>query len=143
MLETLSPQDAVVLFRNGGALFVDIRTEKEFLKRAIPGCPLVPLDVLRRTGKLDARFSGKFIVFFCRSGRRTCDNAALLERCAPGRACQLGGGYWLGNRPDFRSGAPGSCCPVLRRRRVSFLDFSAERPLSRAGRRLFRSNIAL
>ena len=61
MLETLSPQDAVVLFRNGGALFVDIRTEKEFLKRAIPGCPLVPLDVLQRTGKLDARFSGKFI----------------------------------------------------------------------------------
>ena len=113
MLETLSPQDAVVLFRNGGALFVDIRTEKEFLKRAIPGCPLVPLDVLRRTGKLDARFSGKFIVFFCRSGRRTCDNAALLERCAPGRACQLGGGILAWEQAGFPVWSPRELLPCF------------------------------
>ena len=50
MLETLSPQEAMTLFRNGGAFFVDVRTEKEFLKRAIPGCPLVPLDKLEREG---------------------------------------------------------------------------------------------
>ena len=48
MLETLSPQEAMTLFRNGGAFFVDVRTEKEFLKRAIPGCQLVPLDKLER-----------------------------------------------------------------------------------------------
>ena len=113
MLETLSPQDAVVLFRNGGALFVDIRTEKEFLKRAIPDCPLVPLDVLRRTGKLDARFSGKFIVFFCRSGRRTCDNAALLERCAPGRACQLGGGILAWEQAGFPVWSPRELLPCF------------------------------
>ena len=113
MLETLSPQDAVVLFRNGGALFVDIRTEKEFLKRAIPGCPLVPLDVLRRTGKLDARFSGKFLVFFCRSGRRTCDNAALLERCAPGRACQLGGGILAWEQAGFPVWSPRELLPCF------------------------------
>ncbi len=113
MLETLSPQDAEVLFRNGGALFVDIRTEKEFLKRAIPGCPLVPLDVLRRTGKLDARFSGKFIVFFCRSGRRTCDNAALLERCAPGRACQLGGGILAWEQAGFPVWSPRELLPCF------------------------------
>ena len=56
MLETLSPQEAMTLFRNGGAFFVDVRTEKEFLKRAIPGCPLVPLDKLepffRQAGRL-------------------------------------------------------------------------------------------
>lgn len=113
MLETLSLQDAEVLFRNGGALFVDIRTEKEFLKRAIPGCPLVPLDVLRRTGKLDARFSGKFIVFFCRSGRRTCDNAALLERCAPGRACQLGGGILAWEQAGFPVWSPRELLPCF------------------------------
>ncbi len=56
MLETLSPQEAMTLFRNGGAFFVDVRTEKEFLKRAIPGCPLVPLDKLEREGGLDSRF---------------------------------------------------------------------------------------
>ena len=59
MLETLSPQEAMTLFRNGGAFFVDVRTEKEFLKRAIPGCPLVPLDKLEREGGLDSRFSGR------------------------------------------------------------------------------------
>ena len=80
MLETLSPQEAMTLFRNGGAFFVDVRTEKEFLKRAIPGCPLVPLDKLEREGGLDSRFSGKPVVFFCRSGSRTQNKAELLER---------------------------------------------------------------
>ena len=42
MLETLSPQEAMTLFPQWRRLFVDVRTEKEFLKRAIPGCPLVP-----------------------------------------------------------------------------------------------------
>ena len=84
MLETLSPQEAMTLFRNGGAFFVDVRTEKEFLKRAIPGCPLVPLDKLEREGGLDSRFSGKPVVFFCRSGSRTQNKAELLERSASG-----------------------------------------------------------
>lgn len=101
MLETLSPQDALTLFRNGGAFFVDVRTEREFLNRAIPGCPLVPLDVLERTGRLDARFSGKPVVFFCRSGNRTCTSAGLLERCAPGRAFQLGGGILAWEKAGF------------------------------------------
>ena len=79
------------LFRNGGAFFVDVRTEKEFLKRAIPGCPLVPLDKLEREGGLDSRFSGKPVVFFCRSGSRTQNKAELLERSASGKAYQLGG----------------------------------------------------
>ena len=112
MLETLSPQDAVALFRNGGAFFVDIRTEKEFLKRAIPGCPLVPLDVLQRMGRLDARFSGKPVVFFCRSGRRTCDNAALLERCAPG-AFQLGGGILAWEQAGFHVWSPRELLPCF------------------------------
>ena len=79
MLETLSPQEAMTLFRNGCAFFVDVRTEKEFLKRAIPGCPLVPLDKLEREGGLNSRFSGKPVVFFCRSGSRTQNKADLLE----------------------------------------------------------------
>ena len=86
------------LFRNGGAFFVDVRTEKEFLKRAIPGCPLVPLDKLEREGGLDSRFSGKPVVFFCRSGSRTQNKAELLERSlgqgvsAWGRDSRLGTG---------------------------------------------------
>ena len=108
----------MTLFRNGGAFFVDVRTEKEFLKRAIPGCPLVPLDKLEREGGLDSRFSGKPVVFFCRSGSRTQNKAELLERSASGKAYQLGAGFSPGNRRDFRFGAYASCCPVLRRNRL-------------------------
>lgn len=108
----------MTLFRNGGAFFVDVRTEKEFLKRAIPGCPLVPLDKLEREGGLDSRFSGRPVVFFCRSGSRTQNKAELLERSASGKAYQLGGGFSPGNRRDFRFGAYASCCPVLRRNRL-------------------------
>lgn len=101
MLETLSPQEAMTLFRNGGAFFVDVRTEKEFLKRAIPGCPLVPLDKLEREGGLDSRFSGKPVVFFCRSGSRTQNKAELLERSASGKAYQLGGGILAWEQAGF------------------------------------------
>ena len=73
MLETLSPQEAMTLFRNGCAFFVDVRTEKEFLKRAIPGCPLVPLDKLEREGGLNSRFSGKPIVFFLPLGKQDAE----------------------------------------------------------------------
>ena len=101
LLETLSPQEAMTLFRNGGAFFVDVRTEKEFLKRAIPGCPLVPLDKLEREGGLDSRFSGKPVVFFCRSGSRTQNKAELLERSASGKAYQLGGGILAWEQAGF------------------------------------------
>ena len=105
MLETLSPQEAMTLFRNGGAFFVDVRTEKEFLKRAIPGCPLVPLDKLEREGGLDSRFSGKPVVFFCRSGSRTQNKAELLERSASGKAYQLGGGILAWEQAGFLRGS--------------------------------------
>ncbi|WP_308775805.1 rhodanese-like domain-containing protein [uncultured Bilophila sp.] len=101
MLETLSPQEAMTLFRNGGAFFVDVRTEKEFLKRAIPGCSLVPLDMLEREGRLGERFCGKPIVFFCRSGNRTRNKADLLEKSASGKAYQLGGGILAWEQAGF------------------------------------------
>ena len=88
MLETLSPQEAMTLFRNGGAFFVDVRT-------------LVPLDKLEREGGLDSRFSGKPVVFFCRSGSRTQNKAELLERSASGKAYQLGGGILAWEQAGF------------------------------------------
>lgn len=101
MLETLSPQEAMTLFRNGDAFFVDVRTEKEFLKRAIPGCPLLSLDVLEREGRVDERFSGKPVVFFCRSGNRTQNKAELLEKSVSGKAYQLKGGILAWEQAGF------------------------------------------
>ena len=108
----------MTLFRNGGAFFVDVRTEKEFLKRAIPGCPLVPLDKLEREGGLDSRFSGRPVVFFCRSGSRTQIRPSSWKEAPRARHISLGAGFSPGNRRDFRFGAYASCCPVLRRNRL-------------------------
>lgn len=99
MLELLSPQDAYALFLSSGAFLVDVRTEKEFLKKAIPGCPLVPLEAL--PDALGPSFAGRPVVFFCRSGRRTCEKADVLERSAPGRAFQMEGGILAWERAGF------------------------------------------
>ena len=85
----------------GRRLFVEVRTDKEVLQRASPGCPLVPLDKLEREGGLDSRFSGKPVVFFCRSGSRTQNKAELLERSASGKAYQLGGGILAWEQAGF------------------------------------------
>ena len=108
----------MTLFRNGCAFFVDVRTEKEFLKRAIPGCPLVPLDKLEREGGLNSRFSGKPVVFFAarEAGRRI---RPISWKGAPrARRISSGAGFSHGNRRDFRFGAYASCCPVLHRNRL-------------------------
>lgn len=99
MLELLSPHDAYALFCSGGAFLVDVRTEKEFLKKAIPGCPLLPLEVLPDT--LGPLFAGRPVVFFCRSGRRTREKAEALEKSAPGCAFQMEGGILAWEKAGF------------------------------------------
>ena len=108
----------MTLFRNGGAFFVDVRTEKEFLKRAIPGCPLVPLDKLEREGGLDSRFPASRSSFFAarEAGRRI--RPSSWKEAPRARHISLGAGFSPGNRRDFRFGAYASCCPVLRRNRL-------------------------
>ena len=48
-----------------------------------------------------SRFSGKPVVFFCRSGSRTQNKAELLERSASGKAYQLGGGILAWEQAGF------------------------------------------
>lgn len=113
MLETISPREAMELFRKDGAFFVDVRTEKEFLKRAIPGSPLVPLDQLEREGRLKEGFSGKPVVFFCRSGNRTRNKAGLLEQSVRGKAFQLEGGILAWENAGYPVWSPRELLPCL------------------------------
>ncbi len=113
MLETISPSEAVSLFRSGEALFVDVRTEKEFLKRTIPGSPLVPLDRLEQERGLEARFGEKPVVFFCRSGNRTRDKAELLENSVRSKAYQLDGGILAWERAGFPVWSPRELLPCF------------------------------
>lgn len=75
--------------------------EKEFLKRAIPVARLFPSTNWNVRAGLDSRFSGRPVVFFCRSGSRTQNKAELLERSASGKAYQLGGGILAWEQAGF------------------------------------------
>lgn len=75
--------------------------KRNFSNGRFPVAPLVPLDKLEREDGLDSRFSGKPVVFFCRSGSRTQNKAELLERSASGKAYQLGGGILAWEQAGF------------------------------------------
>lgn len=88
MPELLSPQDAYALFRSSGAFLVDVRTEKEFLKKAIPGCPLLPLETL--PDALGPRFAGRPVIFSAvlegaPAKRPTCCKKRAGPRLSDGR----------------------------------------------------------
>lgn len=61
-----------------GAFLVDVRTPAEFAESHVPGSVNIPLDKI--PSQL-ARFKGKDnIVVFCRSGNRSSQAKAILER---------------------------------------------------------------
>lgn len=78
MVKEISPRQAADLMRNGAAL-VDIREENERAVGVIPGARHVPLSDL---GKVDLAVRDHAVIFHCRSGRRTAENAEQLERTA-------------------------------------------------------------
>lgn len=113
MPELLSPQDAYALFRSSGAFLVDVRTEKEFLKKAIPGCPLLPLETL--PDALGPRFAGRPVIFSAvlegaPAKRPTCCKKA--RRAAPFRWKAASS---RGRRRAFPSGACASFFPAMPR----------------------------
>jgi len=70
-----------------GATIIDVRDAEEFAREHIPGARNVPLSVL---AKLDG-LRGP-ILFHCRAGRRTADNAAKLAEAAGCEAYIVEGG---------------------------------------------------
>lgn len=85
-LPTISPQDAKRLIDQGGTL-VDIRNADERARELIPGSTHGPLASLPELSNASAP-----IIFHCRSGVRTGQNAARLRSAAPCEAYILEGG---------------------------------------------------
>jgi rhodanese-related sulfurtransferase len=70
-----------------GAILVDIRDSEEHARQRIEGARHHPLDALTTLDGIPAP-----IIFHCRSGRRTADNAARLRAATENEAYILEGG---------------------------------------------------
>ena len=82
---TLDPRAAADLIAKG-AVLVDIRGTDEFARERISGARNAPLDSL---GPLNVAAP---VIFHCKSGQRTRNNAARLVEASGGRAFLLDGG---------------------------------------------------
>ena len=76
MLNTISPDEAARLLRDGGATLVDVREADEHARERIPGARNLPLSRLEEAEL--AVHQGKPVLFHCRSGARTAGNADRL-----------------------------------------------------------------
>ena len=86
MLPLISPSKAKEMVESGRARLVDIRESSEYAQEHVPGSRLVPLSVASSYAVKDADAPEKPVVYFCNSGRRTQNNAELLEKLASTRA---------------------------------------------------------
>jgi rhodanese-related sulfurtransferase len=76
MLNTITPDEAARLLREGGATLVDVREADEHARERIPGARNLPLSLLEEAEL--AVHQGKPVLFHCRSGARTAGNADRL-----------------------------------------------------------------
>jgi rhodanese-related sulfurtransferase len=76
MLNTITPDEAARLLREGGATLVEVREADEHARERIPGARNLPLSRLEEAEL--AVHQGKPVLFHCRSGARTAGNADRL-----------------------------------------------------------------
>jgi rhodanese-related sulfurtransferase len=94
-VKTIAPAEVKKLLDGGGKFaFIDVRTPKEFEKWRIPQAILVPIEPRETFVDRLQRFvpdPGTEVVLFCRTGRRSEDGAALLEKRGYGHVFNMGG----------------------------------------------------
>ena len=70
-------ETAAGIWRDEGAMFVDVREPEEFAGGRVPGSVLIPLGELAQ--RSDELPKGARIVTVCRSGRRSLEAVDILE----------------------------------------------------------------
>jgi rhodanese-related sulfurtransferase len=87
MLQTITPDAAARLLRDGSATLVDVREPDEHARERIPGARNLPLSRLEEMEQMVP--PARPVLFHCRSGARTRDNAARLAAKAGLRAAYV------------------------------------------------------
>ncbi|WP_300460147.1 rhodanese-like domain-containing protein [Desulfobacula sp.] len=97
----VSVSEAKTLFDQGGPLFVDCRTSKEFKMGHIPGAMNIP------RGLLEFKVSGKIpdkntdIVMYCKKGGRGCLATCTLCRMGYKNATNMNGGWMAWEKAGY------------------------------------------
>ena len=114
MLPLISPSKAKEMADSGKARLVDIRETSEYAREHVAGSRLVPLSVAQSYPVKDEDAPQKPVIYFCNSGRRTQDNAELLEKLAGGEAWQVGGGITGWKKAGLPVEGGSSALPMFR-----------------------------
>lgn len=72
------------------AIWLDVRTEKEFAEKSIPGSILIPHEKIPAEAKEKLPDKNKTIAVYCRSGRRSAIAKTSLEKLGYTRIIDLG-----------------------------------------------------
>ena len=83
-------EELIRALQSEGVLLVDVRTPGEFASGSVPGAINIPLDQV--ASKVDKFRGHDTIVVFCRSGNRSAQAKAILERA--GVTGIVNGGTW-------------------------------------------------
>ena len=76
---SLSVKKSLEYYNNSNSIFLDVRTEEEYEENHISGSISFPLDEIDYRANELARFKGKDIIVYCRSGRRS-ESASIILR---------------------------------------------------------------
>ena len=72
------------------AIWLDVRTEKEFAEKSIPGSILIPHEKIPAEAKEKLPDKNKTIAVYCRSGRRSAIARKSLEKLGYSKIIDLG-----------------------------------------------------
>jgi rhodanese-related sulfurtransferase len=90
-LKTISPEEARRLM-NEGAVLVDVREADEHAREKIPGARNVPLSSIGNGASPGLATAERGIIYHCRTGARTAENADRLSGAANCEAYLVEGG---------------------------------------------------
>ena len=91
MTRKIDPAAAVRLLDAGKAAAVDVREPDEYEEGHIPGALLLPLGQVKGRAEQVMPDKNACWLIYCRTGRRSAEAAACLERMGYANLCDLGG----------------------------------------------------
>jgi rhodanese-related sulfurtransferase len=92
-ITTISVADAKALLDKGGAVFLDVREEKEYRSGHIPGAMNIPRGLLEFTIGDKIPDKNATIVVYCKTGGRSCLASYALVRMGYKNIKNMDGGW--------------------------------------------------